>query len=206
MSHKRLRLAVLLSGGGRTMANLHEHIRDQQLNAKIDIVISSRADVAGIERAQQYDLKTVIIDRKQLPVEAFQAKITEAVKAVDLVCMAGFMSLWRIPESFLGRVINIHPALLPEFGGQGMFGHRVHEAVLAAGKKESGCTVHFCDNEYDHGPVILQRKVQVTDNDTPETLATRIFEQECIAYPDALRLFCEQRIHLENGRVVMLPE
>ncbi len=206
MNEKRLRLAVLLSGGGRTMVNLHEHIREQHLNAQIDIVISSRADVAGVERAKQCGLPIILIERKKLSSADFQAEITEAVQSVDLVCMAGFLSLWHIPENFLGRVMNIHPALLPAFGGQGMFGHRVHEAVIAAGKKVSGCTVHFCDNEYDHGPIVLQRKVDVSTDDTVETLAGKVFEQECIAYPEAVRLFCEQRIRLADGRVDILPE
>jgi folate-dependent phosphoribosylglycinamide formyltransferase PurN len=118
--------------------------------------------------------------------------------------MAGFLSLWRIPEDRFGWVINIHPALLPDFGGKGMYGHRVHEAVLAAGRTESGCTVHFCDNEYDHGPIILQRKVRIKPNDTADTLAARVFEQECVAYPEAVRLFCEDRIRLEGRRVTIL--
>ena len=117
--------------------------------------------------------------------------------------MAGFLSLWRIPEQHRSRVINIHPALLPEFGGWGMYGHRVHEAVLAAGKTESGCTVHFCDNEYDHGPIILQRKVPVMPNDSPADLGARVFEQECIAYPEVIQLFSENRIRLEGDRVTI---
>jgi len=205
MSHKQLRLAVLLSGGGRTMVNLYEQIRDQRIRAQIDVVISSRADVAGVQRAKQCGLPTIIIERKKLSSDTFQAEITEAVKSVDLVCMAGFLSLWHIPDEFLGRVINIHPALLPEFGGQGMFGHRVHEAVFAAGKKESGCTVHFCDNQYDHGPIVLQRKVNVCSDDTTETLAAKVFRQECIAYPQAVNLFCENRIRFAKGQVDILP-
>jgi folate-dependent phosphoribosylglycinamide formyltransferase PurN len=107
--------------------------------------------------------------------------------------MAGFLSLWRIPEAFLGRVINIHPALLPEFGGREMYGRRVHEAVLAAGKTVSGCTVHYCDNEYDHGPVILQRQVPVLPTDTADDLAARVFAEECIAYPEAIRRIWAKR-------------
>jgi len=115
--------------------------------------------------------------------------------------MAGFLSLWRIPAEYYGKVINIHPALLPEFGGAGMYGTRVHQAVLAAGKKVSGCTVHFCDNQYDHGPIILQHTVPVLTVDTPETLAARIFEQECVAYPEAIQLFADGRILLDAGSV-----
>ena len=102
--------------------------------------------------------------------------------------MAGFSCLWRIPLGFEGRVINIHPAMLPEFGGRGYYGRRVHEAVLAAGRTTSGCTVHYCDNEYDHGATILQRTVPVLPDDTPDTLADRVFREECIAYPEAITI------------------
>jgi phosphoribosylglycinamide formyltransferase-1 len=109
--------------------------------------------------------------------------------------MAGFLSLWTIPSDFQGRVLNIHPALLsptegghPRFGGKGMHGHHVHEAVLAAGETESGCTVHYADNTYDTGPIILQKKVPVLPTDTPDALAARVFEQEKFAYPEAIRL------------------
>jgi folate-dependent phosphoribosylglycinamide formyltransferase PurN len=134
--------------------------------------------------------------------EEFHERISNTVESADLVCLAGFLFLWRIPEPFIGRVINIHPALLPEFGGKGMYGHHVHEAVLTAGRKESGCTVHFCDNQYDHGPIILQRRVPVLPGDTPDILAARVFEQECIAYPQAVQLIAEGRVRLEDGVVM----
>jgi phosphoribosylglycinamide formyltransferase-1 len=144
-----------------------------------------------------------VVHRESMTPQAFQDAITKAVSDADLVCMAGFLSLWRIPDDMMGRVINIHPALLPDFGGKGMYGLRVHRAVLAAGRTESGCTVHFCDNEYDHGPIILQRKVPVLPDDTPESLSARVFEQECIGYPEAVRLFCDNRIRL-TGREVTI--
>src|SRR5207253_7165627 len=108
----------------------------------------------------------------------------------------------RVPDDYLGRVMNIHPALIPAFCGKGFYGHRVHEAVLQAGVKVTGCTVHFADNEYDHGPIILQRTVPVLDDDTAETLAQRVFEQECEAYPEAIHLFAEGRLGLEGRRVL----
>ena len=182
---------------------LQQQIADGKLDARIDVVVSSRSDVKGVERARGLGLSTDIAERRHITHEAFQERITEAVADVDLVCMGGFLSLWRIPESFIGRVMNIHPALLPDFGGKGMYGWHVHEAVLAAGKKESGCTVHFCDNEYDHGPIIVQRKVPVMPNDTPDDLAERVFKQECIAYPEAVRLFHEDRIRIEGSQVVI---
>lgn len=198
-----LKLAVLISGGGRTLLNLHERIRQSSLDATIHVVVSSRADAPGVERARRAGLPTIVLDRKSLSTETFQAGLTEAVAQTGLVCMAGFLSLWRIPDEWRNRVINIHPALLPEFGGRGMYGHHVHEAVLAAGKRESGCTVHVCDNEYDHGPIILQRRVPVLPGDTPDTLAARVFEQECVAYPEAIQLFAKGRIRFVGGRVVV---
>ena len=215
MGQRTLRLAVLISGGGRTLLNLHEQIRTGKLNARIEVVVSSRGDVRGVERARELGLPTVIVNRRPTgrlatPDKAtrggFDDRITEAVAGVDLVCMAGFLSLWRIPDEMSGRVINMHPALLPAFGGPGMYGRRVHEAVLAAGKAESGCTVHFCDNEYDHGPIILQRKVTVLAGDTSDTLAARVFEQECILYPEILQLFSTDRVRLVEGKVSITSE
>ncbi len=204
MSSAPLRLAVLISGGGRTLLNLQEHITDGARDARIEVVVSSRADAKGVERSRRTGLNTVVVDRRTLSNRDFQNSVTEAVADVDLVCMAGFLLLWQIPDGFHGRVMNIHPALLPDFGGRGLYGRRVHEAVLAAGKKVSGCTVHFCDNQYDHGPIILQRKVSVRPDDTPDTLAARVFEQECIAYPQAVRLFADGRVVLEENRVRIL--
>ena len=205
MSRDPLRLAVLISGGGRTLLNLHQRIVDGSLRAVITSVVSSRGDVAGVTRSRDAGLTTVVVERRRLSPDAFQGEVTQAIAGVDLICMAGFLSLWRIPDEFHGRVINIHPALLPEFGGVGMYGRRVHEAVLAAGKKVSGCTVHFCDNLYDHGPIILQRTVPVLAADTPDTLAARVYEQECIAYPEAIQLFADGRISLDAGTVRITP-
>ena len=141
--------------------------------------------------------------------EEFSRRIFDAVPAD-----AGpIWSAWRascsssqVPDDFLGRVMNIHPALIPAFCGKGYYGHHVHEAVLAYGVKVSGCTVHFADNEYDHGPIILQRAVPVLDDDTPDTLAARVFEQECEAYPEAIRLFAEGRLRIEGRRVKIMGE
>ena len=200
-SRDPLRLAVLISGGGRTLLNLHQRIVDGSLRAVITSVVSSRGDAAGVARSRDAGLTTVVVERRRLAPDAFQREVTQAIAGVDLVCMAGFLSLWRIPDEFYGKVINIHPALLPEFGGAGMYGRRVHQAVLAAGKKVSGCTVHFCDNLYDHGPIILQRTVPVLTADTSDTLAARVFEQECVAYPEAVQLFVDGRISLDAGTV-----
>ncbi len=185
------------------MVNLHEQINAGKLNACIQVVVSSCGDVQGVQRSRNLGLETIVLERQELSTEAFQRGVTDAVAGTDLVCMAGFLSLWRIPEKRSGRVINIHPALLPDFGGAGLYGRRVHEAVLKAGRKESGCSVHFCDNEYDHGPVILQRKVPVLHDDTPDTLAARVFEQECVAYPKAIQLFADRQIKLEGGKIMI---
>jgi len=188
-------LAVLLSGGGRTLMNLHQRIVEGSLRAAIHVVVSSRADAPGVEKARRAGLPVVVVERRGLTAEAFDDAVTRAVEGADLVCMAGFLSLWRIPQAWTGRVINIHPALLPEFGGKGMYGHRVHEAVLAAKKRESGCTVHLCDNEYDHGPILVQRRVLVLADDTSESLAARVFEAECIAYPEAIQRIIERGVN-----------
>jgi len=198
-----LTLAVLISGGGRTLVNLQERIVAGTLNARIATVISSRVDVAGVQRARDVGLDPIVIERKGLDDEAFQTALTAAVGNADLVCMAGFLSLWRIPNEMIGRVINIHPALLPDFGGHGMYGMKVHRAVLEAGKEESGCTVHFCDNIYDHGPILLQRKVPVLPSDTADDLAERVFGAECEAYPEAINLIAAGRVSIANGNITV---
>jgi phosphoribosylglycinamide formyltransferase-1 len=201
---KLVRLAVLISGGGRTMINILEQIKAGALNAEIALVISSRSTVAGVEKARAAGLNVKIIRTKDYPdVDQFSSRIVEELNAagIDLVIQGGWLCLWKIPAQYTNRVMNIHPALLPCFGGKGMWGHHVHEAVLAAGCKLSGCTVHFCTNEYDKGPIIIQRSCPVEDDDTADTLAARVFEQECIAYPQAIRLFTEGRLTVENERV-----
>ena len=191
-----LRLGVLISGGGRTLINIQELIQAGKLNAEVAVVIASKP-CAGIARAQAVGLTVHLVPYKQMPdLQAYSNRITELLTeaGVDLVILAGFLSLWQIPPQYMGRVMNIHPALLPDFGGKGMYGHHVHEAVIRSGVKESVCTVHFVTNEYDAGPIILQRRVPVLPTDTPDHLADRIFEQECIAYPEAIRLFSEGRL------------
>ncbi len=194
---KTMRLGVLISGGGRTMENILEHIKQGKLNAEIAVVISSRSTVAGVEKAQKAGLNVKIIRVKDYPdIDEFSKHIEEELVSadVDLVVQGGWLCLWKIPQRYKNRVMNIHPALLPSFGGQGMWGHHVHEAVLAAGCNVSGCTVHFCTNEYDKGQIIVQRTCEVKDDDTPDTLAERVFEQECIAYPQAIKLFAKGKI------------
>jgi phosphoribosylglycinamide formyltransferase 1 len=189
-------LGVLISGGGTTLQNLAEAIDRRELRARIVCVIVSNSRCHGIIRAQSLHLPVHIVTKKDHPTLAdFSEKIASILRdnQVDLAVMAGFLALWTIPEDFSGRVLNIHPSLLPKYGGKGMHGHHVHEAVLAAGETESGCTVHYADNTYDTGPILLQRKVLVLPGDTPDSLAARVFEQEKIAYPEAIRMLIQAK-------------
>ncbi|MBN1124060.1 MAG: phosphoribosylglycinamide formyltransferase [Sedimentisphaerales bacterium] len=201
---RHLRLGVLLSGGGTTMVNLDKEIKAGRLNAEIAVVISSRLKVKGVERTHNLGLEPVIIRKKDFPdIDSFSARIVAALDTarVDLAIQAGWLCLWTIPAKYENRVMNIHPALLPGFGGRGMWGHHVHEAVLKAGCKVSGCTVHFANNEYDSGPIIVQRTCPVMETDDADTLAARVFEQECIAYPEAIRLFAQDRLTVADNVV-----
>jgi phosphoribosylglycinamide formyltransferase-1 len=185
-----LRLAVLISGGGTTLRNLIEKIGAGKLDAQIVLVISSNPAAAGLEFACAANIPLLVVERNSYSMpEAFRDAIFGPVRVskAQLVVMGGFLKHVLIPDDFAGRVINIHPALIPAFCGHGMYGHRVHEAVLAAGARQSGCTVHWVDNEYDHGPIILQKTVPVLDDDTPDALAARVFTAECEAYPEAIR-------------------
>lgn len=205
---KPIRLGVLISGGGTTLINILRYINEDRLNAEVAVVISSRSTAAGVEKAKNARLDVKIIRKKDYAdIDEFSRRIEEELVAadVDLVVQGGWLCLWKIPARYKNRAMNIHPALLPSFGGKGMWGHHVHEAVLKAGCKVSGCTVHFCTNEYDKGPIIIQRTCEVKDNDTPDTLAARVFEQECIAYPQAIQLFAEDRLLVENNTVKIKP-
>ncbi|MFI4913016.1 MAG: phosphoribosylglycinamide formyltransferase [Sedimentisphaeraceae bacterium JB056] len=206
MDKKPLRLAVLLSGGGTTMVNIQKNIDEGRLNAEICMVISSRGDVKGIDRAKKIGVEPLVIRRKDYTcIEDFSDTIAEKLReqSIDLVVQAGWLCLWLIPDDYVNRVMNIHPSLLPSFGGKGMWGHHVHEAVLEAGCKVSGCTVHFCTNEYDKGPIIVQRSCAAYDSDSADELAARVFEQECLAYPEAIELF-ERQLLKVDGSVVRI--
>ncbi|MCA9311426.1 MAG: phosphoribosylglycinamide formyltransferase [Phycisphaerales bacterium] len=199
-SHPALpRLAVLLSGGGRTLDNLLRHIREGGLAAEVGLVIASRA-CAGADKATGAGIPTHII-KGPIPAAELTTLLEQA--DIDLVVLAGYLVRLQIPAGYAGRVINIHPALLPAFGGKGMYGHHVHEAVLAAGAPESGCTVHYCDDQYDTGPVIAQARCPVLAGDTPDTLAARVFDLECDLYPRAIATVLAargRRRHPRNDR------
>jgi len=205
---RRLRIGALISGGGRTVLNIADEIDAGRLDAEVALVIASREKIAGVERARSRGFEVRIARKRDFTSEdamhdAITAWLLET--RVDLVCLCGYLRMFRIDEPFVGRVMNIHPALLPEFGGKGMYGERVHAAVLAAGRAESGCTVHFVDEQYDHGPIIVQRRCPVLGDDDVDALAARVFEQECIAYPEAIRLFAEDRLRIRGGHVEVVP-
>jgi len=192
-----INLAVLLSGSGRTLQNFIDLINKGQLPAIIQVVISSKKDAYGLERAKKHNIPNYLVERKQYPsTTEFSQAVNNILKKypIDLITMAGFLNLYLIPPEYQGKVMNIHPALLPDFGGKGFYTDKVHKAVLDAGVKFSGCTVHFADNSYDTGPIILQKKVPILENDTPETLANRVFQAELEAYPEAIRLFAEGKL------------
>lgn len=184
------RLAVLISGGGRSLLNLLDRISQNKLRAQIALVIAS-SECPGAEKARGAGLTTVVIPGR-IPREKLETVLRE--HRIDWVVLAGYLKLVEIPPAFDGRVVNIHPALLPKHGGPGLYGHHVHEAVLKAGDTVSGCTVHLCDSRYDTGPIVLQREVPVLRDDTPDTLAARVFKAECEAFPQALaKLFAGWR-------------
>ena len=211
MSENKLKLAVLISGSGRTLKNFIDLAAEDKLPIDIRIVISNSATAGGLKFAEEAGIPTQVIPRSDFPrggtgSESFGHKIFAVCReaGVDYVAMAGFMTLAPLPPDFLGRVVNIHPSLFSSFCGHGMYCVHVHHAVLDAGVKVTGCTVHFVDNEYDHGPIIWQQPVPVFDDDTADTLGKRVFEIEKEAYPQVLKLLADGRIKLENGRVKML--
>jgi len=178
------RLAVLISGAGRTLLNLLEHIDDGTLNARVVLVIASR-ECLGAQHARDRGLDTHLI-AGQIPADSL-ASLLDGAHA-DLALCAGYLKLVSVPDAYRGRILNIHPALLPDFGGPGMYGDRVHRAVLESGATESGCTVHAVDEAFDHGPIIVQKRCAVLPGDTAESLADRVLGLEYAAYPEAVNI------------------
>lgn len=205
-SHRPLPIAVLISGGGTTLRNLLAQIAASRLTAEIRLVISSNPSAKGLQFARDAGIPTRIFAPREFPGEAaFSDTIFAACREyqVELVVMGGFLKHVKIPADFQNRVVNIHPGLIPAFCGKGFYGQHVHQAVLDYGAKVSGCTVHFVDDEYDHGPIISQRTVPVLTGDTAASLAQRVFEQECEALPEAIQLIADHRVRVE-GRVVQI--
>jgi len=184
------RIAVLVSGGGRSLEHLARTIARGELDARIALVVSTSETAGALERATRLELPSLVVDAGPRSPEQYSSLVFSAIEQAgcELVVLAGFLRLLHIPEPWLGRVLNIHPSLLPAFGGKGYYGARVHAAVLDHRCHFSGCTVHYVDNEYDTGPILLQRCVPVEPGDTVESLAARVFAEECIALPQAIRM------------------
>lgn len=210
MSDRRKRrplpVAVLLSGTGRTLKNINDRVAAGRLDVEVRLVIASTPKATGVRFAGGAPSR--VIERGDFSSdEAFSNEVFAACRGAgaELVVLAGWLKLLVIPDDFRNRVVNIHPALIPSFCGKGYFGHHVHQSAIDYGVKLSGCTVHFVDNQYDHGPVILQKAVPVETDDTADTLAARVFEAECEAYPEALQLIAEGRVAVERRRVRIFP-
>jgi formyltetrahydrofolate-dependent phosphoribosylglycinamide formyltransferase len=208
VSRPPLRIAFFLSGSGTTLENLLHHVESGEVPGKVVLVLSDRASAKGLDRARRAGIPTAVVERSAWRDQAaFDAAIEAAVRPAspDLVAMGGFLRLWHVPPDLRGRVMNVHPSLLPAFGGRGWYGERVHRGVLDAGVKVTGCTVHFVDDEYDHGPIVAQAAVVVEDDDTPATLSKRVQEAERRLFPACIRLFAEGRLRIEGARVRVLP-
>jgi phosphoribosylglycinamide formyltransferase-1 len=201
-----IRLAVCVSGTGSTLQNLIDQIRSRRLKAQIVQVVASRPRIGAIARAEAAGIPLALAVRGAPSVSAFSASVFDPIRSqgADLVVLAGFLSLIEIPEEFHQRVINIHPSLIPAFCGKGFHGAAVHKAVIDYGAKVSGCTVHFADENYDNGPIILQRSVPVLEADTPETLAERVFQEECKALPEAISLYAGGHVKVVGRKVRIL--
>ncbi len=213
MKKTKIRIVALISGSGRTVVNINSMIDAGMLDAKIEKVISSRDDVLGVERCKDMGIPVEVVKSKDFfkngkpEWSSMSEKINDLILPhnPDLVIMAGFMCFYEVPRKLEGKIMNIHPSLIPAFSGKGMWGHNVHEAVVKNGCKVTGCTVHFVDNKYDNGPIILQKTCSVLDTDSPEDVAAKVFELECKAYPEAIKLFLEQRLAID-GNIVRIRD
>ncbi len=195
----RLNLAVLISGSGSNLQALIDACANSDFPAQIVLVISNNPDAYGLQRARDAGIKTAIINHKDFDNRAaFEDEIQAALdkQPIDLICLAGFMRILTVGfvEKWPQRILNTHPSLLPKFGGEGMYGHHVHQAVIDAGEAESGCSIHYVIPEVDQGPVIIQKTVKVMPEDTAETLAERVIAREHIAYPEAVRLLADEKL------------
>ena len=205
-----LRVGVLVSGTGTVLQALIDACRAGEMPAEIVVVISNVPGAFALERARAAGIPAETLDHRSFPSRAaFETALRTTLDGagVDLVCLAGFLRILTpgFVDAFAGRLMNIHPALLPAFGGRGMYGDRVHETVLASGARVSGCTVHFVTRDADAGPIIVQAPVPVEDDDTPTTLSARVRREELRAFPLAVRLFAEGRLRIEGNRVLVLP-
>ncbi len=203
---KRLKLGLLISGGGTTMVNIHNKIQAGDLHAEISCVVCSRSKVAGVQRARDLGIPTYFIGRKKYASdEEYSRAIDEKLEAhdVELVVLGGFLRKYLPASRYEFSTINIHPSLIPAFCGQGFWGDKVHEAVWRGSCKISGCTVHLVNEKYDAGPIILQKPVAITDRDSPDDICKKVFQKECEALPEAIRYFIEGRIRFEDDRSII---
>jgi phosphoribosylglycinamide formyltransferase 1 len=203
-----IKIAVLISGSGTTLQNIIDCCASGAIDGEVVCVLASRADAYGLTRAENAGIPNTAVLRKEHDnANDFSQAIWNFVDPhkPDLIVLAGFMSLLNVPDYYDGRIMNVHPALIPAFCGKGMYGHHVHEAVIAYGAKLSGVTVHYVDGEYDNGPIIMQSTVPVNEDDTADTLAERVQAEERAIYPKAIQLFAEGRLKLDGRIVRILP-
>ncbi len=203
------KIAVFVSGGGSNFKAIHHQIIQGNILGKIVMVFSNNPNCGAIKFAEENSIPIFIINAARYPNAHTRDEflLETCLKAeIDLICLAGFMKMLpqNIVKQYEYRILNIHPGLLPEFGGKGFYGTRVHEAVINTGKRESGATVHFVDEIYDHGPIILQKKVEVMETDTPESLAERVLKLEHELFPEVVKAFCENKIIMENNKPKIL--
>jgi len=203
------KIAVFVSGGGSNFIAIHRQIIQGNILGKIVMVFSNNPNCGAIKFAEENSIPIFIINAARYPNAHTRDEflLKTCLKAeIDLICLAGFMKMLpqNIVKHYEYRILNIHPGLLPEFGGKGFYGTRVHEAVINTGKRESGATVHFVDEIYDHGPIILQKKVEVMETDTPESLAARVLKLEHELFPEVVKAFCENKIIMENNKPKIL--
>jgi len=194
-----IKIAVLISGGGTTLKNLIDHIDAGTLNAQIELVISNNPSAGGLAFASASSIPTQVLPHKDFSDRrAFNDAIFAALRGsgADLIVMGGFLRQLTIPADFENKIINIHPSLIPAFCGKGNYGRRVHQSVLDYGAKITGCTVHYVDNEYDHGPIIAQTPIPVEANDSVDSLAKRVFEAECELLPEVINLIASGKVNL----------
>ena len=201
-------IAVFASGGGSNFKCLYRHVQSGEIPGRIVQTVSNNPNSGSITYARKYNISTLIINKVHYanPVDREKFLIHALIdNEVNLICLAGYMNL--LPKSIVhlykSCILNVHPALLPHFGGKGFYGIKVHEAVVASGVEESGVTVHFVDEEYDHGKIIAQEKVKVLSEDTAETLAERVLKVEHELYPQVVKAFCEDRIIWENNHPII---
>ena len=206
MGNGMIKIAVWISGGGTTLDNILGCVSAGALDVDVRLVVSSQSHVGGIDVARAAKIETQVVLKSEFTSpEAYCEEMFRRCREleVDYVVMAGFLKHVLIPTDFINRVVNIHPSLIPAFCGKGMYGNRVHQAVVESGVTESGCTIHFVDNEFDHGPIIYQQTVPVAADDVEEDVRARVFVAECEAYPKVLRWLVAGQISVDGSVVTV---